>query len=139
MVESLRTAAKYQYSQIKARLQNVLPGHLAGLLLVFFALFVFDDSAVGVVHFIEAQGISPRFYALILAACGSLLLMAPRGINNVLLLTPLSFYVIMAWLYFMPMPPDQRLYVPPFLYSGLYFFMVVALIQDGNKALWAAK
>ena len=118
-----------------------MPGHVAGLFLVLAALFIFDNSPAGVVHFIEIHGLSPRLYGFILALCGSFLLMAPRGQWAVLLITPITFYALMAWFYFLSRSGDDRILIAPLLYSALYVFMLIALVQDLNKqeaTRWAA-
>jgi len=119
-------------NQVKAVLEGVAPGHIAGCFLILVALFIFDDRPVGVVLFIESSGISPRWYGLLLAACGCVLLMAPRYENALLLITPLTFYALMAWIYFLSMPPGQRILVAPLLYSGCCAFMSLNLLPRGS-------
>lgn len=124
----LTAKANRLIKQIRAVLENIAPGHIAGCFLILVALFIFDDRPVGVVLFIETMGISPRWYGLLLAACGSLLLMAPRYENALLLITPLTFYALMAWIYFLHMPDGQRILVAPLLYTGCCVFMSLNLL-----------
>jgi hypothetical protein len=113
------------------RIASIRPGHLAGLLLVLTALIVYDDAPTGTVHYLALNGLSPRSYGLILALCGSALMAAPHEWFTPLLVTPLTYYILMTWLFVIGQPPDSRELVGPLLQSAALLFVVISIMRDG--------
>jgi hypothetical protein len=104
--------------------------HLTALIMLGLGMLIETAPQTGVVPFMTERGFPPQPYALFLVFCGAVLFSRPNIRYSVALSLPLIVYCFFTLWYFNTLPDNARNYIPAFLYTSLYVFVLWHGIRD---------